>query len=288
MLDGRNPADQGSDQTLAAYLDALVAALDLPSGDRADVREEVAAHIADLDAELREAGLTEDGAREEAIRRLGPPDLLGREMTRARQTRWALLAAVGGATWAGAGAAFRGLILGWAVVVGDFNCGRRRDGGGPRLTGSEPVSFGDPGWFTALQAVGALGSGPGSGLARSSPSWRRESPSGHKRSSMGRADRRRAGRMVRIGPARGRTEPPQRPGAGPGARRLRGGGNERLRSADRAIEKGTQGKPGARRGIGDRRSGARRAGRNGGPHGAFERRQPAVLQHGGDHSCTGL
>jgi hypothetical protein len=92
------------DPALDAYLDALAAALDLPSQERLEVRDEIGAHLLDLRSELAEAGLTDEMAAEEALRRLGPPDLLGRELTRARQTHRALLAAVGGATWAATGA----------------------------------------------------------------------------------------------------------------------------------------------------------------------------------------
>jgi hypothetical protein len=143
------------DPALDAYLDALAAALDLPSQERLEVRDEIAAHLLDLRSELAEAGMTDEMAGEEALRRLGPPDLLGRELTRARQTHRALLAAVGGATWAATGAAFRGLILGIAGVTVVAVVGMLGMAVATRLFGNGTWMIGDAGWYTVL-AVAAL------------------------------------------------------------------------------------------------------------------------------------
>ena len=143
------------DPALDAYLDALAAALDLPSQERLEVRDEIGAHLLDLRSELAEAGLTDEMAAEEALRRLGPPDLLGRELTRARQTHRALLAAVGGATWAATGAAFRGLILGIAGVTVVAMVGMLGMAVATRLFGNGTWMIGDAGWYTVL-AVAAL------------------------------------------------------------------------------------------------------------------------------------
>ena len=143
------------DPALDAYLDALAAALDLPSQERLEVRDEIGAHLLDLRSELAEAGLTDEMAAEEALRRLGPPDLLGRELTRARQTHRALLAAVGGATWAATGAAFRGLILGIAGVTIFAMVGMLGMAVATRLFGNGTWMIGDAGWYTVL-AVAAL------------------------------------------------------------------------------------------------------------------------------------
>jgi hypothetical protein len=143
------------DPALDAYLDALAAALDLPSQERLEVRDEIGAHLLDLRSELAEAGLTDEMAAEEALRRLGPPDLLGRELTRARQTHRALLAAVGGATWAATGAAFRGLILGIAGVTVVAVVGMLGMAVATRLFGNGTWMIGDAGWYTVL-AVAAL------------------------------------------------------------------------------------------------------------------------------------
>ena len=138
------------DPALDAYLDALAAALDLPSQERLEVRDEIGAHLLDLRSELAEAGLTDEMAGEEALRRLGPPDLLGRELTRARQTHRALLAAVGGATWAATGAAFRGLILGIAGVTVVAVVGMLGMAVATRLFGNGTWMIGDAGWYTVL------------------------------------------------------------------------------------------------------------------------------------------
>ena len=138
------------DATFHAYLDALTASLDLPGDERVEVRDEIGTHLHDLRSELVEAGLTDEAGAEEAVRRLGPPDVLGREMTRARQTRRALLAAVGGATWAATGAAFRGLILGLATVTVVVVAGMLVTAVATRLFGDGTWTIGDAGWYTVL------------------------------------------------------------------------------------------------------------------------------------------
>ena len=135
---------------LDAYLDSLAAALDLPRDEWIEVRDEIGAHLLDLRSELIEAGLADEAATKEALRRLGPPEVLGREMTRARQTRRALLAAVGGATWAAAGAAFRGLTLGLAGVTVVAMAGMLVMAAVSRLAGDGTWTLSDAGWFTAF------------------------------------------------------------------------------------------------------------------------------------------
>jgi heme exporter protein D len=135
---------------LDGYLDALTAALDLPTDERLEVRDEIGAHLLDLRSELIEAGLADEAAGQEALRRLGPPDVLGREMTRAHQTRRALLAAVGGATWAATGAAFRGFVLGIAGVTVVAVVGMLVMAVATRLFGNGTWTIGDAGWYTVL------------------------------------------------------------------------------------------------------------------------------------------
>lgn len=132
------------------YLNALAAALDIPRDERLEVRDEIGAHLLDLRAELVEAGLTREMADAEAIRRLGPPEVLAREMTRARQTRRALLAAVGGATWTATEAAFRGLIVGIAGVTVVAVVGMLVMAVATRLFGNGTWTVGDAGWYTVL------------------------------------------------------------------------------------------------------------------------------------------
>lgn len=70
------PEESTLGPVLDGYLDALAAALDLPSDERIEVRDEIGAHLLDLQSELVEAGLTYETAGEEALRRLGPPEVL--------------------------------------------------------------------------------------------------------------------------------------------------------------------------------------------------------------------
>jgi hypothetical protein len=141
------------DPTLDAYLSDLTAALELPSDERIEVRDEIGGHLVDLRSELIETGLSAESAGAEAIRRLGPPEVLAREIAAARQTRRALLAAIGGATWAAAGAAFRGLIVGVAGVVVLATSGLLVVAAANRL-GAAAASWTlwvwDAGWFTPV------------------------------------------------------------------------------------------------------------------------------------------
>jgi hypothetical protein len=100
-----------------AYLDTLVSALDLPILERGEVRDEIAMHLRDARDEAIAAGATDPVAAAEALRRFGDPTHLARDLSEARQRRSALLAAVGAGTWAAAGGAVRGFILGIALVL---------------------------------------------------------------------------------------------------------------------------------------------------------------------------
>ena len=142
-----------ADPAFDAYLDAIEGALDLPAAERADVRDEIAAHLRDERAASGAAGATGATATAEAIDRLGDPKRLGRELTSARRSRSALLAAAGAGTWAAGGAAVRGLVLGVAlvtavmVVIGVATAVAYRAG----LIGT--WSLADQGWFTAIWGV---------------------------------------------------------------------------------------------------------------------------------------
>jgi hypothetical protein len=100
-----------------SYLDELERSLNLPSAERAAIREEIASHLHDERSSLITEGLEPAAAATEAIRRQGDAPALGQALTQARQTRRALLAAAGAGTWAAAGAAVRAWILGVAAVV---------------------------------------------------------------------------------------------------------------------------------------------------------------------------
>jgi len=150
MPESGAPEPQTPGPAMDAYLAGLLAALELPSGERIEVRDEIGAHLVDLRSELVDGGLTPESAGNEAIRRLGPADALAREITRARQTRRALLAALGGATWAATGAAGRGLVLGLAGATVVAIAGMLVMAGASRVFGTGTWTLWDAGWFTAI------------------------------------------------------------------------------------------------------------------------------------------
>ena len=87
----------------------------LPFGEveRAEILEELRAHIADSRAELEGEGLASDVAERVAIDRLGEPGRLARALTEARRSRRRLLAAAGAGSWAVVSSG----IFGWVVGV---------------------------------------------------------------------------------------------------------------------------------------------------------------------------
>jgi HAAS len=99
------------------YLADLATQLPLPEPQKAEVLEELAAHLGDGVAELVAHGRDREAAEAEMLRRLGSADELARGLLRARQTRSQLLAAAG----AGVVAAFRsglfGALAGWLLVA---------------------------------------------------------------------------------------------------------------------------------------------------------------------------
>lgn len=99
------------------YLDELERSVDLPAPERAAVREEIESHLRDERSSLIAEGLEPEAAAAEAVSRQGAAPALGHALTRARQTRRALLAAAGAGTVAAAGAAVRAWILGVATLV---------------------------------------------------------------------------------------------------------------------------------------------------------------------------
>lgn len=80
-----------------AYLRTVAQSVDLQPAEVGEVLEEIGDHLSDTSAGWREAGYSPDDAERRAIRSLGDPVELGRELGRARQRRRYLLNAVGGA-----------------------------------------------------------------------------------------------------------------------------------------------------------------------------------------------
>lgn len=117
MPESIDPRAHDGEPAFDAYLEALEAALDLPTSDRADIRDEIEAHLRDARAEAISQGAADETAATDAIRRFGDPVTLAVELTRSRRRGSTLLAAAGAGTWAAAGAAVRGFILGIALVA---------------------------------------------------------------------------------------------------------------------------------------------------------------------------
>lgn len=150
MPEAIDPRTTPADPAFDAFLDVLDEALDLPAGERAEVREEIGAHLRQARAEAIAAGTDEEAAVADVLRGFGDPRSVGRDLSRARQRRSALLAAAGAGTLAAAGAAFRGYILGIALIatvlsaIGVLLAISFRAG----LTGTWSLS--DQGWYTAV------------------------------------------------------------------------------------------------------------------------------------------
>ncbi len=153
MVELRDPANGAQGVQLGDYLDRLDAALDLPAEERAAVREEIAAHLVDEQASLTAAGGLQDAALATAIGRLGDPAGLGRELTRARQTRRSLLAAAGSGTWAAAGAALRGWVIGLALLVAGLSIAGAVTAIAFRVGAIGTWTIMDQGWLTAVAAT---------------------------------------------------------------------------------------------------------------------------------------
>lgn len=135
-----------------AWLDQLEGALDLPGAQRAAVREEIGAHLLEEQASLVAGGLDPDAAAAEAIQHQGDALVLGQALTRARQSRRALLAAAGAGTIAAAGAAVRAWILGVATLVAILLAVGLGAALVSRLGTGSTWLIEDAGWFTAVGA----------------------------------------------------------------------------------------------------------------------------------------
>ncbi|HEX7948902.1 MAG TPA: permease prefix domain 1-containing protein [Candidatus Limnocylindrales bacterium] len=99
------------------YLADLAARLPLPEPQRAEVLEELAAHLGDGVADLVAHGRDPETAEAEVLRRLGSTDELACGLLRARQTRSQLLAAAGAGVVAGLRSGIFGALVGWLFVA---------------------------------------------------------------------------------------------------------------------------------------------------------------------------
>lgn len=102
---------------IEAFLGAVADALPFADTERAEIVEELRAHLDDSTTALQGEGLTADIARRTALDRLGPPDRLARAMTEARRNPRRLLAAVGAGSWAVVRTGVYGWVIGLLVAA---------------------------------------------------------------------------------------------------------------------------------------------------------------------------
>lgn len=99
------------------FLAELDASLPMPLERRAEVVEEINAHLDDAVAARVEHGDGLDAAETYAQRRLGAPGDLARDLARPEQSAWRLLVAVGAGVRMGVGQWIYGFMLGWLALL---------------------------------------------------------------------------------------------------------------------------------------------------------------------------
>jgi hypothetical protein len=102
---------------LANYLDALRLELPLPSPQREEAVEEIAAHVADATADLVAQGVAPADAERRIIARFGPPDQLADALAAARREQWQLATAAGVAVRVTFGTGLWALLVGWLTLI---------------------------------------------------------------------------------------------------------------------------------------------------------------------------
>jgi hypothetical protein len=100
-----------------AFLQRIADGLPFDEAETLDILRELAVHLADSTARLEADGLPPDAAERAALDRLGPPDRLAVELTRARRTPRRLLAAAGAGTWAAVSGIVYGYLFGVLILV---------------------------------------------------------------------------------------------------------------------------------------------------------------------------
>jgi hypothetical protein len=159
------------------FLADVAARLPLPGPQRAEVLEELAAHLGDAVADLVAGGHTPEQAEAEAVRRLGSTDDLARGLLRARQTRSQLLAAAGAGVVAAVRSGIFGALAGWVLVaLGSVLATMALQYVRPVL-GLPEWSGWTPGWNSAITgsglAIGAALAGAAAVRVVAGRSWRR-------------------------------------------------------------------------------------------------------------------
>jgi hypothetical protein len=95
-----------------SYLGAVERRLPFDDGERAEILDELRVHLSDSAAATQDAGVDPIEAQRTAVDRLGPPEKLAGELTKARRDTTRLLAAAGAGAW--------GVVRGvaWGSLVG--------------------------------------------------------------------------------------------------------------------------------------------------------------------------
>ncbi|MEO8273267.1 MAG: permease prefix domain 1-containing protein [Chloroflexota bacterium] len=99
------------------FLAEVAAELPLPEDRRAEVLEELAAHLGDAVADMVARGYEPAKAEAEALNRLGSPTELARALVRAQRSRGHVLAAAGAGTWAAIRTGLPSAFLAWVLVT---------------------------------------------------------------------------------------------------------------------------------------------------------------------------
>lgn len=116
-VEGRLDPVTGQDEPIADYLERLDQGLRLPAGLRRDVLAEIAGHLSQSVATLEADGATHADAVREALRRLGPPEPLARDLRSAQQTTRRLIAGVGGGVFGATAGLGVGLLFGALALL---------------------------------------------------------------------------------------------------------------------------------------------------------------------------
>ena len=141
---------------VAEFLDRMTVELQLPAVDAAEVRAELADHLADSIESLEAEGFGPEEATREALGRLGPAPELGRQIRAANQSTRRLLAGAGGGVFAAVG----GFVVGYLVATAAVLAGLLGTGALLTIIGVKPpdLSSADGGQTVTslLVAVGSL------------------------------------------------------------------------------------------------------------------------------------
>ena len=132
------------------YLAELDASLPMPLERRAEILEEINAHLDDAVRGRVQLGDRPDVAEAQAQARLGPPRNLAADLARPEQSGWRLVAAVGASVRVGIGQWVYGFLLGSLILLlGLYLLSAVVWATGEFLDTQWSLGFTDQGWNTA-------------------------------------------------------------------------------------------------------------------------------------------